>query len=83
MWEWGQVFGDRESAISPLWNMAAARRQPYSKVAENKGRAAVGVFPGRPSFLALFLVLFLALFLALFVAYLCLLRTTCFDLAVS
>ena len=67
--------------------MAAARRQPYSKVAENKGRAAVGVFPGRPSFLALFLalflVLFLALFLALFVAYLCLLRTTCFDLAVS
>ena len=71
--------------------MAAARRQPYSKVAENKGRAAVGVFPGRPSFLALFLVLFLVLFLAsflasflaLFVAYLCLLRTTCFDLAVS
>ena len=65
MWEWGQVFGDHQSAISPLWNMAAARRQPYSKVAENKGRAAVGVFPGRPSFLALLLVLLLVLLLAL------------------
>ena len=56
MWEWGQVFGDHQSAISPLWNMAAARRQPYSKVAENKGRAAVGVFPGRPSIPTYFIV---------------------------
>ena len=68
MWERDQVFGDRKSSISPLWNMAAARRQPYSKVAENKGRAAVGVFPGRPSFLAVFLAVLLIAFLAVFLA---------------
>jgi hypothetical protein len=43
--------------ISPLWNMATARRQPYSKVAE-KGEGRRGRFPRAALVTALLLTSF-------------------------